>query len=110
MELAAVRRWPELEHRPWRRFGARTGIRWAYVLSTALVGCVVPFFGALMNLIGAVAITPTTFVLPCVLWLYWRRPSARSLEFAAAMCVAVVMTAVGVLGTISAFRTIILGE
>ena len=42
-------------------------MRIAYIAATTLVSCAIPFFGDLMSLIGAVAITPTTFILPrCV--------------------------------------------
>ncbi len=112
MEKFVLRHFPalELDHRPARRFGVRTAIRWTYVLFTAFVACLIPFFGDLMGLLGAVAITPTTFVLPCILWVYWRRPGWKSFDFWLAMTVTVVMTGIGILGTIAAFRGIVLCE
>ncbi len=108
-ELWTIKRFPqlELEERPIRRFFVRTAIRWAYVLSTAFLGCLIPFFGALMNLIGAVAITPTTFVLPPILWLYWKRPGRNTFDYWLAIVVAVLMTIIGVVGTAAALRSIV---
>lgn len=36
------------------------GVRLVYVILVTMVAIVVPFFGALMGLIGAIAVTPTT--------------------------------------------------
>ena len=39
-------------------------MRIAYICFTTLMACAIPFFGDLMSLIGALCITPTTFILP----------------------------------------------
>ena len=62
---------------PW---GVRA-IRVAYVCFTFIVAAAIPFFGSLMGLVGAIGVTPTTFVMPAVLWLVIRRPPARSVHF-----------------------------
>ena len=44
-------------------------IRSSGVLITAGVAMLLPFFSDLMGLIGAIAFTPITFVLPSLFWL-----------------------------------------
>ena len=87
----------------WRRVIQRT----AYVCVTAFVACLLPFFGDLMSLIGAIGVTPTTFVYPCILWLWLKRPPWRSFDFWACWFIAVALTTVGVLGAIGAIRQIL---
>lgn len=49
-----------------------------------------------MSLVGAVAVTPTTFVLPSVLWLVLRRPKRNTFEFWINVFIASIMTIMGV--------------
>ncbi|CAD6267917.1 unnamed protein product [Miscanthus lutarioriparius] len=52
-----------------------------YVVFTALVGIAVPFFGGLLGFIGGFAFAPTTYYLPCILWLKIKKPKTFSLSW-----------------------------
>ncbi|KAK3139662.1 hypothetical protein QOZ80_5AG0387290 [Eleusine coracana subsp. coracana] len=55
--------------------------RTLYVVFTALVGIAVPFFGGLLGFFGGFAFAPTTYYLPCILWLKIKKPKAFSLSW-----------------------------
>jgi len=91
-----------------KRVAVRVTIRTLYVFSTAFIAILIPFFGDLMSLFGAIGVTPTTFVIPPVLWLIMRKPSWRTWEFWANWFIIVVMSIVGIFGAVAAVRTIVL--
>eukprot|EP00199_Chlamydomonas_sp_CCMP681_P000481 CAMPEP_0119104486 /NCGR_PEP_ID=MMETSP1180-20130426/2674_1 /TAXON_ID=3052 ORGANISM="Chlamydomonas cf sp, Strain CCMP681" /NCGR_SAMPLE_ID=MMETSP1180 /ASSEMBLY_ACC=CAM_ASM_000741 /LENGTH=490 /DNA_ID=CAMNT_0007089259 /DNA_START=49 /DNA_END=1521 /DNA_ORIENTATION=- len=91
-----------------KRTAVRVAIRTLYVFSTAFIACLIPFFGDLMSLFGAIGVTPTTFVLPPIMWLILRKPSWKTPAFWGNWIIAIVMTVVGFFGAIAAIRTIVL--
>lgn len=58
------------------------------------------------GLVGAIGVTPTTFVLPCILWLLWSKPARWSAGWMSSYSCVVFCSLVGLLGTISAIYTI----
>jgi hypothetical protein len=72
-----------------------------------VVGIVIPFFGSLMGLIGAITVTPTTFLLPPLLWLLYKRPAKWGIEWSVNWFLVVVTGIIGVLGTIGAIYGIV---
>ncbi|PKA66689.1 Lysine histidine transporter 1 [Apostasia shenzhenica] len=52
------------------RFIART----AYVAFTMIVAISFPFFGGLLGFFGGFAFAPTTYFLPCIMWLAIKKP------------------------------------
>ena len=44
-------------------------VRTLYIAATATVACLIPFFSALMGLVGALGFTPLSFSLPPLFWL-----------------------------------------
>ncbi|TKW25009.1 hypothetical protein SEVIR_3G088200v4 [Setaria viridis] len=52
-----------------------------YVVFTALFGIAVPFFGGLLGFFGGFALAPTTYYLPCILWLRIMKPKTFSLSW-----------------------------
>ncbi|GBF95712.1 lysine histidine transporter 1-like [Raphidocelis subcapitata] len=81
---------------------SRLLLRTAHVGFTTLVAIIIPFFGELMALIGAVAITPTTYFLPPLLWLILNKPHRFGLEWWVNICLVAVTGVIGLMGTISA--------
>ena len=81
---------------------SRLLLRTVYVVLVTLVAILVPFFTDLMGLIGAVAITPTTFLLPPLLWLFVRRPRRFGLEWCVNATLVFLMAVAGIVGSISA--------
>lgn len=86
---------------------SRLVIRTLYVALITLVAVLVPFFGDLMALIGALAVTPTTFLLPPLLWLYLRKPKRWGLEWSVNALLVFATGAVGAMGAASAVWLIV---
>jgi len=83
------------------------GLRMIYVLLVTLVALLIPFFGSLMGLVGAVAITPTTFLLPPLLWVLYKQPARWSLDWSINWGLVWVTGVLGVLGGIGALYSIV---
>jgi amino acid permease len=82
-------------------------IRLIYVVVVTVVGIVIPFFGSLMGLVGAIAITPTTFLLPPLLWLLYKRPAKWGFEWSMNWFLVIVTAIIGILGTIGSIYGIV---
>ncbi|KAL0905284.1 hypothetical protein M5K25_023693 [Dendrobium thyrsiflorum] len=52
-----------------------------YVAVTMFIGITFPFFGALLGFFGGFAFSPTTYFLPCVMWLAIYKPKKFSLSW-----------------------------
>ncbi|XP_024973767.1 lysine histidine transporter 1-like [Cynara cardunculus var. scolymus] len=52
-----------------------------YVAFTMFVGITFPFFGALLGFFGGFAFAPTTYFLPCIMWLAICKPKKFSLSW-----------------------------
>ncbi|KAF8408384.1 hypothetical protein HHK36_007534 [Tetracentron sinense] len=59
------------------RFIART----TYVAFTMFIGMTFPFFGGLLGFFGGFAFAPTTYFLPCIMWLSLYKPRKFSLSW-----------------------------
>ena len=82
-------------------------IRLVYICSTCLIACMIPFFDDLMGLIGALGATPTTFVIPCLLWLTIKRPAPFSFHWCLCWVIAVVASCIGLIGAAGALYNIV---
>ncbi|KAJ8750238.1 hypothetical protein K2173_014153 [Erythroxylum novogranatense] len=56
-------------------------VRNIYVVLTMFVGITFPFFGGLLGFFGGFAFAPTTYYLPCVIWLLIYKPKKFSLSW-----------------------------
>ncbi|KAF8060318.1 LHT2 [Scenedesmus sp. PABB004] len=83
-----------------------TAIRLSYVAAVTVVGIVIPFFSSLMGLVGAIAITPTTFLLPPLFWLLYKQPERWGLEWAVNVFLVGITGVIGVLGTVGSIYSI----
>jgi len=79
-----------------------------YVAFTAIVGMTVPFFGGLLGFFGGFAFAPTTYYLPCIIWLKLHKPRAFSLSWTINWFCIVVGVALMILAPIGGLRSIIL--
>ncbi|KZV17302.1 lysine histidine transporter 1-like [Dorcoceras hygrometricum] len=52
-----------------------------YVAFTMFVGMTFPFFGGLLGFFGGFAFAPTTYFLPCIMWLAIYKPRKYSLSW-----------------------------
>lgn len=55
--------------------------RTLYVAFTMFVGITFPFFGALLGFFGGFAFSPTTYFLPCIIWLRLVKPKRFSVSW-----------------------------
>ncbi|XP_012445477.1 lysine histidine transporter 1 [Gossypium raimondii] len=76
METLLVKK---LEFNPTRTL--RFIVRNAYVAFTMFIGITFPFFGGLLGFFGGLAYAPTTYYLPCVIWLIVMKPRRYSLSW-----------------------------
>ncbi|KAK9054571.1 hypothetical protein SSX86_025650 [Deinandra increscens subsp. villosa] len=55
--------------------------RTCYVAMTMFIGMTFPFFGGLLGFFGGFAFAPTSFFLPCIIWLILKKPKKFSLSW-----------------------------
>jgi hypothetical protein len=56
----------------------RITARSAYVALTMFTGMTFPFFDGLLGFFGGFAFAPTTYFIPCIIWLMLRKPARYS--------------------------------
>uniref|UniRef100_A0A6N2MRU0 Amino acid transporter transmembrane domain-containing protein n=1 Tax=Salix viminalis TaxID=40686 RepID=A0A6N2MRU0_SALVM len=86
------------------RFVTRT----VYVGLTMFVGICIPFFGGLLSFFGGFAFAPTTYFLPCIMWLSIYKPKRFGLSWTANWVCIVFGVLLMILSPIGALRHIIL--
>ncbi|XP_054787241.1 lysine histidine transporter 2-like [Prosopis cineraria] len=86
------------------RFVSRT----VYVAITMLVAIAVPFFGSLLGFLGGFAFAPTSYFLPCIMWLKLYKPKPFSLSWTVNWTCIVLGLLLMTLSPIGALRNIIL--
>jgi amino acid permease len=64
-------------------FKLRFITRSLYVAFTMIVAICVPFFGGLLGFFGGFAFAPTTYYLPCIMWLVLKKPKRFGLSWTA---------------------------
>ncbi|CAL1391521.1 unnamed protein product [Linum trigynum] len=88
-------------------FKLRFITRTVYVALTMFIGITFPFFGALLSFFGGFAFAPTTYFLPCIIWLAIYKPKKFSLSwFANWICITLGLMLM-ILGPIGGLRNII---
>ncbi|XP_043809327.1 lysine histidine transporter 1 [Manihot esculenta] len=86
------------------RFITRT----LYVALTMFLAMSFPFFGGLLSFFGGFAFAPTTYYLPCIIWLVLYKPKKFSLSWLANWVCIIIGVLLMVLAPIGALRQIIL--
>ncbi|CAN1187948.1 Lysine histidine transporter 1 [Linum perenne] len=83
-------------------------IRNFYVALTMFIAITFPFFGGLLGFFGGFAFAPTTYFLPCVMWLSICKPKRFSLSWWTNWICIVLGVMLMVLSPIGGLRTIII--
>ncbi|CAN0924661.1 Lysine histidine transporter 1 [Linum grandiflorum] len=83
-------------------------VRTSYVAITMFIGIVFPFFGGLLGFFGGFAFAPTTYFLPCVMWLAIYKPKRFSLSWCANWICIVLGVLLMIISPIGGLRTIII--
>ncbi|GMY13130.1 lysine histidine transporter 1 [Fagus crenata] len=79
-----------------------------YMTFTMFIGITFPFFGGLLGFFGGFAFAPTTYILPCVLWLAIYKPMKFSLSWWANWFCITLGVLLMVLSPIGGLRSIII--
>eukprot|EP00884_Botryococcus_braunii_P001291 jgi/Botrbrau1/11162/Bobra.182_2s0017.1 len=97
------------------RRGANVGSLWwrlivrsTFVVCIAVIACAIPFFGDLMGFLGAISVTPTTYIMPCVLWLLVKKPKPNDWTFWFCYGTLPITFTIMILGSAGAIRSIYL--
>ncbi|RCV33971.1 hypothetical protein SETIT_7G125900v2 [Setaria italica] len=81
--------------------------RSAYVAFTLFIAVTFPFFGDLLGFLGGFGFTPTSYFLPCILWLKIKKPPRFSASWFANWGCIVVGVLLMLTSTIGGLRSII---
>ncbi|KAL5717749.1 Lysine histidine transporter 1 [Ranunculus cassubicifolius] len=79
-----------------------------YVAFTMFVGMTFPFFGGLLGFFGGFAFAPTTYFLPCVMWLRIVKPKKWGLSWCINWICIILGVALMVLAPIGGLRSIVI--
>ncbi|XP_062010298.1 lysine histidine transporter 1-like [Rosa rugosa] len=79
-----------------------------YVAFTMFVGITFPFFGGLLGFFGGFAFSPTTYFLPCIMWLAIKKPQKFSLSWIVNWICITLGVMLMILSPIGGLRSIIL--
>ncbi|XP_020571952.1 lysine histidine transporter 2-like [Phalaenopsis equestris] len=82
--------------------------RSVYVALTMIIAICVPFFGGLLGFFGGFAFAPTTYFLPCIMWLAIKRPKKFGISWFINWICIILGVMLMVLAPIGGLRSIIL--
>ena len=91
-----------------RNLVPRLILRTLYMMFCAFIAAMLPFFGDIVGVVGAIGFIPLDFILPMLLYNMAIRPPKRSFIFLFNVFVMVVFTGVGLMGAFSSTRKLIL--
>ncbi|CAN6444344.1 unnamed protein product [Victoria cruziana] len=91
-----------------RNFLPRLLLRSVYMAACAFVAAMLPFFGDLNAVVGAIGFIPLDFVLPMLLYNRCLKPPRTSLTFWINVSIMVVFSGAGLMGAFSSIRKLIL--
>ncbi|CAL0332980.1 unnamed protein product [Lupinus luteus] len=83
-------------------------VRNVYVAFTMFVGITFPFFGGLLGFFGGFAFAPTTYFLPCIMWLALYKPKRFSISWLLNWICIILGLLLMILSPIGGLRSIIL--
>lgn len=86
----------------------RFTVRTLYVGVTMFIGITIPFFGGLLGFFGGFALAPTSYYLPCIIWLAIYKPKKFSLSWWSNWFCIIIGVLLTILAPIGALRNIIL--
>ncbi|KAL3844496.1 hypothetical protein ACJIZ3_001899 [Penstemon smallii] len=83
-------------------------LRSLYVIFCGFIGAMLPFFGDISAVVGAVGFIPLDFVLPMLLYNMTYKPTKSSVAYWVNNSIIVIFTCVGIMGTFSSVRKLVL--
>lgn len=88
--------------------GLRLVSRTIYVALTMFIAISVPFFGSLLGFLGGFAFAPTSYFLPCIIWLKLKKPKTFSFSWIINWVCIILGVMLMIVSPIGALRNIIL--
>ncbi|KAL1828682.1 hypothetical protein DCAR_0207927 [Daucus carota subsp. sativus] len=93
------------------RFKPRTSlrlfVRYSYVAITMFIAIAIPFFGGLLGFFGGFALAPTSYYLPCIIWLILKKPRKFGFSWWLNWIFIVIGVTIMIVAPIGGLRTII---
>ncbi|CAI0408641.1 unnamed protein product [Linum tenue] len=86
----------------------RIVLRSLYMGICGLLAAMLPFFGDINGIVGALGFIPLDFILPMLLYNMTYRPSKSSVMYWMNIAIMFVFTGVGLLGAFSSVRKLVL--
>ncbi|XP_030454152.1 probable GABA transporter 2 [Syzygium oleosum] len=83
-------------------------LRTLYVVFCGFMAAMLPFFGDINGVVGAIGFIPLDFVLPMVLYNRTFKPTKSSLTYLINISIIIVFTGAGLMGAFSSIRKLIL--
>ncbi|KAL8113120.1 GABA transporter 1-like [Apium graveolens] len=99
---------PEKEEFSARNIIPRIVFRSLSIVIATTIAAMLPFFGDIMALLGALGFIPLDMIMPAVFYNVTFKPSKRSLMFWGNAIIAVVATVLAVVGSVASVRQIII--
>uniref|UniRef100_A0A0D3FG78 Amino acid transporter transmembrane domain-containing protein n=1 Tax=Oryza barthii TaxID=65489 RepID=A0A0D3FG78_9ORYZ len=72
------------------------------------IGITFPFFDGLLGFFGGFGFAPTTYFIPCIIWLIMRKPAKYSLSWLMNWCFIIIGMLLMLVSPIGGLRQIIL--
>ncbi|KAI7724750.1 hypothetical protein M8C21_004627 [Ambrosia artemisiifolia] len=85
----------------------RFTVRTSFVAITTFIAITFPFFGGLLGFLGGFALAPTSYYLPCIIWLIVKKPRKWSLSWWINWICIVIGVLLTILAPIGGLRSII---
>ncbi|KAK5846042.1 probable GABA transporter 2 isoform X1 [Gossypium arboreum] len=83
-------------------------LRSLYVIFCGFMAAMLPFFGDISGVVGAIGFIPLDFILPMLLYNTTYKPSRSTLTYWINLSIIVVFTGVGIMGSFSSIRKLVL--
>ncbi|KAL4385248.1 hypothetical protein GQ457_15G008880 [Hibiscus cannabinus] len=82
-------------------------LRTLYVIFCGFMAAMLPFFGDINGVVGAIGFIPLDFILPMLLYNMTYKPSKSSLAYWINLLIIVVFSGVGIMGAFSSMRKLV---
>ncbi|PPD89584.1 hypothetical protein GOBAR_DD13474 [Gossypium barbadense] len=83
-------------------------LRSLYVIFCGFMAAMLPFFGDISGVVGAIGFIPLDFILPMLLYNMTYKPSRSTLTYGINLSIIIVFTGVGIMGSFSSIRKLVL--
>lgn len=83
-------------------------LRSLYVIFCGFMAAMLPFFGDISGVVGAIGFIPLDFILPMLLYNMTYKPSRSTLTYWVNLSIIIVFTGVGIMGAFSSIRKLVL--